>query len=348
MSQSSTMSVNPNTDPDDIPLSQIQNELLNLPNTQQSNSNTTEQVPLSILLKFIAPYSGERATLQSFIRNCQNAYDLATVQQRHILFAYICSQLRDKAELAVNNHNINSWPDLKEFLINSYSDKKLYGHLLLELQACKQFNHESITEFTQRLETCTTRILQSARATTRDESELKGKFATINQIALQTFIIGIKNEISLILRSRGVNTLSEAHEIALNEEKTLNFMRENSKMNKFCVVCKKSNHTSSNCFHNKPPRFSNYTNKVNTNVKTESINQISSQYPTDYNKNCNYCKKKGHVIAECRKRAFVNKKKLQSSASSSSIPTGNLNSQVSVVPTAESRKINQIMAEQTQ
>jgi hypothetical protein len=162
-----------------------------------------DEVPLSILLKFISPYSGDTATLQTFIRNCQNAFDLASFNQHHILFAYICSQLRDKAELAVNNHNLSTWPQLKKFLIDTYSDKKHYGHLLLELQSRKQFNNESVTEFTQRIETCTTRLLQSARSMSEDDSEIKGRFATIDQIALQTFIIGVKSEISVILRSRG-------------------------------------------------------------------------------------------------------------------------------------------------
>ncbi|KAJ3666393.1 hypothetical protein Zmor_001836 [Zophobas morio] len=304
----------------------------NTSNSNRFNPTTTpsvrEEVPLSILLKFISPYSGDRESLQSFIRNCQNAHDLASSVQRPILYAYICSQLRDKAELAVNNHNLTSWRQLKEFLINSYSDHKHYGHLLLELQSCKQFSKESIANYIQRLETCTTRLLQAARSMAEDNSEIKGRFATIEQIALQTFLIGVKPDISLILRSRGVTTLPDAYQVALHEEQTLLFMAENSSKSKpFCTVCHKSGHTSSNCFRNS--KYSNNSSsfdKSNSRAKPELVNQVSSSsqngsHNPNSNKFCNYCKKKGHLIHECRKRAYNNSKKSNiSSQQSSSFP----------------------------
>lgn len=278
------------------------------------NPLTNNEIPLTILLKFISPYSGDKAKLQTFIRNCQNAYDLASITQRRILFAYICSQLHDKAELAVSNHNFTTWLELKNFLINTYSEKKHYGLLLIELQSCRQLHNETITQYIQRIETATTKLLQSTRNTLTNDLELRGKIATINEIALHTFIIGVKPEISLILRSRGVKSLSEAHDIAVNEEKMLMFLQQNLKPKNFCTICNKTNHMAINCYRNKP----NYEN-LKSKPKNLSINHVSPQnINTNSNKSCNYCKKMGHVISECRKRIYNNNKKLNESPTSTS------------------------------
>lgn len=104
--------------------------------------------------------------------------------------------------------------------------KKNYGHLQMELQTCRQYFNENITDFIQRVETCTTRLLQSARTLSTDDSELKGLFTTIELILLQTFITGVRPEFSLMLRAREPTSLSEAYDVALNEEKSIAFIKQ--------------------------------------------------------------------------------------------------------------------------
>lgn len=82
---------------DDIPLAQL-----------IRNDN---EIPISVLIKLIKPFSGDKKYLNSFIRNCQSAHDLASNYQKPIIFTFICAQLNDKAELAILNHDFKGWPE---------------------------------------------------------------------------------------------------------------------------------------------------------------------------------------------------------------------------------------------
>ncbi|KAL0810602.1 hypothetical protein ABMA28_010719 [Loxostege sticticalis] len=95
-------------------------------------------VELPTLLKFIKPYDGCREQLNSFLVNCNNAYELASESQRDILFKYILCQLQGKAETACSIKEFANWHQLKEFLKTQFSERKHYAHLLTELQNCKQ------------------------------------------------------------------------------------------------------------------------------------------------------------------------------------------------------------------
>ncbi|KAL0868268.1 hypothetical protein ABMA27_007799 [Loxostege sticticalis] len=107
-------------------------------------------VDLPTLLKFIKPYDGCREQLNSFLVNCNNAYELASESQKDILFKYILCQLQGKAETACSIKEFANWHQLKEFLKTQFSERKHYAHLLTELQNCKQQATEPVSQTHQR------------------------------------------------------------------------------------------------------------------------------------------------------------------------------------------------------
>ncbi|KAL0859432.1 hypothetical protein ABMA27_010609 [Loxostege sticticalis] len=107
-------------------------------------------VELPTLLKFIKPYDGCREQLNSFLVNCNNAYELASESQKDILFKYILCQLQGKAETACSIKEFANWHQLKEFLKTQFSERKHYAHLLTELQNCKQQATEPVSQTHQR------------------------------------------------------------------------------------------------------------------------------------------------------------------------------------------------------
>lgn len=264
-----------------------------------SNSNNDSGITLRFLCSFIKPYDGDRSKIHSFIRNCDNAMKLANDCQKAPLFNFICSRLNDKAELAIANHDYQNWEQLKEFLLLSYTEKKSYGHLQLELQTCRQNFNEDITTYMQRIETCQVKLLQLARTLSENENELNGRFAVIRDTALHTFIINCLPQYSLILRSRDPQTLAEAYDIAIREEKIRKFQNTNKFSNKF-----NNNETKHYYNKNKPGQSSNSSNNENSN------NDKSSAKPKAIfmqKKVCKYCKKPGHLIDNCFKLQNKNK-----------------------------------------
>lgn len=270
---------------------------INMPSTSSSsNSNSNGVLSLQFLCSFIKPYDGDRKKIHSFIRNCDNAMKLAKDFQKDPMFNFICSQLCDKAELAIANHDYKTWDQLREFLLLSYAEKKSYGHLQIELQTCKQYANEDITNFMQRIETCQVQLLQLARTLSETEGELQGRFAVIKDTALQTFIINCLPQYSQILRSRDPQTLSEAYDIAIREEKIQNFQNRNKfhKFNENTKFKKNSQFVSNN---------NGEKGNNGNNNKNETFNKNSAKPKAIFlqNKICKYCKKPGHIVDNCYK-----------------------------------------------
>lgn len=284
------------------------NENVKLDRSATSTLNLTgssmEQIPLSILIKFIKPYNGDRDKLSSFIKNCENAINLANLAQTDILFKYIVSQLEGKAESASSLKIFNNWNELKQFLKITFGETKHRDHLLLDLQNCKPKSDESVTQYSLRLETCLTKLQTDIKHSTRDESELKGRIASTEDLALHTFMLGLPNSISIILRCRNPTSLHEAISLAVQEEKLQNYVRSNISKPSFkslrCKICNKSGHNEKNCYSNRKHSAQSPVYLVdNPNPSISQSNDVT----------CRYCKNIGHDISECRKRQYNNSRK---------------------------------------
>lgn len=218
------------------------------------NPNSTrsdEQISLSILLKFIKPYNGDTEKLSALLTNCNTAMNLADDTQILVVFAYIQCQLVDKAEAACVNHIFDDYEELKNFLKRMYSEKKHYNHLLIELQQCRQLHNESVSQYIFKIESCLKRLLTVIRQNNQTASELPGKIAAMNDLALHTYILGVSSPIGQIRRSRDIRDLNEAFVMALEEEKIKNYLKLNNTRNCSTGICHKSGYTSSQCYKNK-------------------------------------------------------------------------------------------------
>lgn len=252
---------------------------------------TEAELPLSTLFKFVKSYDGSRETVNSFIINCNNAYELASVIQRPILFKYILSQLTGKAELACSIKEFTSWVQLKEFLKTQFSERKHYAHLLTDLQESKQGPQENVNQFSLRVETHLSQLLTEITLSNTKVKELPGRCAAMEDLALHHFLMGLHPRISNIVRCRSPKNLNEAINMAISEERIQQSLYSSYKRppmeNKSIVKPKPgpsrptTSHGSSN---NHPSKTGNDT-------------------PF-----CRYCKSSGHDISTCKKREFYNNK----------------------------------------
>lgn len=249
-------------------------------NDIQSNHNVLN---IGTLLKFINSYDGNPDDLSSYLTNCDRAFSLAQEDQKPVIFAYIQNKLTDKAQYTCANTVFGEWKDLKEFLKTRFGNRKHQTHLLLELQNCRQSPNETVAQYIFKIESCLKKLLSSIKQSCTNNALLAGQVESTNQLALHTFIIGVNSQISNILRSREPESLNEAFNIALEEEK-FNIL-VNSR-NKVCNKCNKPGHTSFNCrrFPNNFPNRNRPIYNLNPQVKV-----------------CKYCKKEGHLVETCFK-----------------------------------------------
>lgn len=260
--------------------------------TQTTKTEKGECIQIGTLFKFIKPFDGSRDKLTPFLTNCENAIDLASESQKHILLKFILSQLEGKAEIACSIKDFDSWDQLNDFLKTQFGERKHYTHLLTDLQECRQQLNESVTQFALRLETCLSKLLTEITLCNKKDNELVGRLAAMEDLALHTFLIGLKPNISNIVRCKNPLNLNEAVNTAVSEEKILQFMnRRPIAINEPSTSRPKTFYKAKNETPDFRPNFG-YQNKPRT-------------YPLF----CRYCKINGHVIENCRKREYNNSKR---------------------------------------
>lgn len=268
-----------------------------------------ENINFGVLTKFIKPFDGDKNKLTSFLRNCESALSLASIAQKDILFKYILSQFEGKAESTCALKIFENWSELKSFLKTTFGETKHRDHLFLDLQQCKQKYNESVSQYSLRLETCLTRLQTDITHSTRDPSELKGRIANTEDLALHTFLLGLPSHISTILRCRNPSNLNEAVNLAIQEEKLHNYALQTQTANQLrpkCKICGKTGHLDRNCFNRERPISFRERPVHNVNNNIPQHPSTSATVPQNPVKVCRYCKNLGHEIHECRKRQFNN------------------------------------------
>ncbi|CAK1543112.1 unnamed protein product [Leptosia nina] len=249
-------------------------------------------IEIGTLFKFIKSFDGTREKLNSFLSNCDNAISLASETQKPILFKYILSQLNGKAETACSIKEFDSWDQLNHFLKTQFGETKHYTHLLADLQECRQLNIEPVNQFALRVETCLSKLLTEVTLSNKKKTELLGRTAAMEDLALHTFLLGLKPDISNLVRGKNPSTLNEAINLATSEEKILN------------LFAKRNSHTSVPQRQGSKPNYS-FKPFPNTNARPHMPKQPDRHDPIPF---CRYCKNQGHTIEVCRKREYNNNK----------------------------------------
>jgi hypothetical protein len=273
--------------------------------------NQGEIIPITFLTSFISMYDGKNSNLHKFIKDCDYAYNLAQGWQKDVLFKFIVTRISGKAEAALSCRQINKWDDCRNFLLENFSEIKCFTQLLSELQNCRQTRHESVVEYTQRIDKCYSNLMRAIKNDTTDSSELIGKHAMIKQMTLQTFMMGTLPQYQTILRARDPDSFEEAAQFAINEEKltqaSTSFLRLDNRNKTTCSICNKTGHISKNCYRNNSNsdytrvRYNNEPNRSNNRrvFQTDSSEGKGRSKNEKKVKKCYYCDKPGHLKKDC-------------------------------------------------
>lgn len=148
------------------------------------------EVPLFILIKYVKTFDGDRFALHQFTDNCQSAYDLANASQMPILSSFIKNNIRGRAALLLHTQNANTWPEIKTYLEQVYGEKKHLGQIELELRQCKQLQTETITQYATNWNNFL-KIITSDPQWNNKKKELPGRFAAVEDTAINTFLPGL-------------------------------------------------------------------------------------------------------------------------------------------------------------
>ncbi|CAK9817861.1 hypothetical protein ANTQUA_LOCUS9577 [Anthophora quadrimaculata] len=299
--------------------------------------NNANQVPgtiyeLSFLIKLIPEtFDGDRYKIRSFIKQIDGVFELAAESQKPALLLYVKSRISGKAREQVDIHcNLTTWEGVSDLLLNLYQDRKSLDQLFEELNSMTQRKNENVSQFFQRIEDLSSRILAAIHTSEQDASLLPGSTAMVTKMTLNRFIYHTHPQISQMLRYREFQTINQAFSAASAEEKALRIRYEQFSR---CTYCSRTNHASEDCYQknskSNPPvsrysrpihfaqqnqnfRKNNFQNPrknsnhlQNSNRTYDSRSNQNSHCSTDQTQ-CRYCKNMGHTIDECIKRFAAN------------------------------------------
>ncbi|KAG7297043.1 hypothetical protein JYU34_019968 [Plutella xylostella] len=265
----------------------------------------SQELDFGTLFKFVKPYDGNRETLNSFLVNCDNAINLASDQQKPILFKFILSQLNGKAEVACSIKDFNSWDQLKEFLKTQFSERKHYSHLLTDLQESRQGPQENVSVYALRIETHLSQLLTEISLNNSKVKELPGRIAAMEDLALHHFLMGLHPRISNIVRCKSPKTLNEAVNFAISEERIqLTLYRRPQSDGKTANSNSGYNYPKSKASTSFRPTAQGPPSTSNFNRFPRNFNSPPQQKANDTF--CRYCKASDHDISMCKKREYNN------------------------------------------
>ena len=258
---------------------------------------------IGLLLKILKQFDGNRDKLHEFIENADTAMRLASEDDSPTVFEFIKCNITGKARSQIRNREFDDWPALREYLKINYSDKRSHSHYQVELGQCKQGANEAVMIYANRIETLLLKLCNSLEEGLGD-AEKKANIKLLQTQALNVFLNGLNDSLTVLVKSQKPPSLEEAVSLAAAEEMMLRDRSSKSQQSpsSFCNYCKKHGHLITECRKkaHREAQKGKTDFKTNTNVSTVNSDKV-----------CNYCKKVGHLIGECRKREYNNRKRAQ-------------------------------------
>ena len=75
-------------------------------------------------LKLIPQFKGDKREVLAFIGNVGTAFAVINPKQEAILYKFVLTRISGEPRTAICHRNIESWAEIKEFLQNTYIEKR--------------------------------------------------------------------------------------------------------------------------------------------------------------------------------------------------------------------------------
>ncbi|KYN01997.1 hypothetical protein ALC62_07214 [Cyphomyrmex costatus] len=242
----------------------------------------------------------QRDKTQEFISASTYAMEKINYPERSALLEEILTtKLKGKLLLEFQTRNVRDFEQLRREIENNYLGKRGTSYLQLEFNTLKQKSGENAHTYGQRVDQLAMEIYETLIEKRTYTSEQKRAILdTIQDQALLNFVLGLREDIKMIVRSQRYTNLQEAINAASAEERVKgpssrtpfsdrnkDGSRQQEKIQ--CDKCGKLGHHGREC------RSSRYATRFSL-PQPEGRPRVNT-----VEKYCNYCKKAGHNRDEC-------------------------------------------------
>jgi hypothetical protein len=253
---------------------------------------SNEFISLGEALKLVPPFKGDKQEVLAFIGNVDTAFAVINPEQGAILYRFVLTRIGGEPRTAISHRNLNNWVELKDYLQNSYIEKRTLDFHASQLFKAKQGKDERVTDWIHNIQTLGSQFLEAALLNC-SEGAREGILDLADWLRNICFIQGLASDrIQTIVRSRNYQHFHEIAETALVEESAIESRqyryRQEGNLAQKCGNCGKVGHASNRCY---------VRAKVDARVNPVALGspKIDSQIT------CYRCGEKGHVARKCQK-----------------------------------------------
>ena len=180
-----------------------------------------EFISVGEALKLVPPFKGNKQEVLAFIGNVDTAFAVINPEQEAILYKFVLTRISGEPRTAIDHRNLNSWPELKEFLQNSYIEKRTLDFHASQLFKAKQGREEKVTDWIHKIQTLGSQFREAALLNCSDGAR-EGIWDLADRLRNICFIQGLASDrIQTIVRSRNYQNFDEIAETALVEESAI-------------------------------------------------------------------------------------------------------------------------------
>lgn len=180
------------------------------------NLSFTDRGKIPQIVTELPEFHGDPRCLSEWLRDCEDILDLYRDIQGSFQYYLIVKSMRRKIkgeanDILISNNTPTEWTPIKEVLCLYYADKGDLMTLDTQLKTMSRGPHETIEIFYSRVREMITLICSAIQTDTRWEDGRMAIIRLYNMMALDTFIRGLGEPLSLFCKNYKPNNLAQAY-----------------------------------------------------------------------------------------------------------------------------------------
>lgn len=157
------------------------------------------------------------ATCESILAKFYNRTDEGCFHNSYLLHSFL-SKLKGNARLVINIHNVETWDDLKSTLQRNFADQRDETCLNRDLVLMKQNINERPQQFYDRILNILNLLCSYVNCHEATDPGKRLKRDLYQNLALKTFLSGLREPLGTTIRCMKPNSLSQALQFVIQED----------------------------------------------------------------------------------------------------------------------------------
>jgi hypothetical protein len=112
-------------------------------------------------VKMIPSFKGNKSEVLAFIGNVDTAFGVIDPNQEEVLYKFVLTRIGGEPRTAITHRNLENRLELKEFLKNSYIEKRTLDCHASQLFESRQRKDEKVSDWIQRIQTLGSQLVST-------------------------------------------------------------------------------------------------------------------------------------------------------------------------------------------